>query len=212
MTNRIAWPILRRSLVAILRGVRPDEVEGIVGALIEEGFEAIEVPLNSPDPISSIEKIAKTFGASCLIGGGTMLSVEDVDRVADVGGKLMVSPNVDPEVIARTTERGLVSMPGVFTPSEALLALKSGASALKFFPAGALGVAGISAIKPILPKDAIIGAVGGVSDISFADYAKIGIRTFGLGSSLYKPGDGVETVRTRAKAAIQAYDAAFAHE
>ncbi|TKT82416.1 2-dehydro-3-deoxy-6-phosphogalactonate aldolase [Aquamicrobium sp. LC103] len=210
MSKTIAWPSFKRDLVAILRGVKPAEVEAIVGVLMEERFEAIEVPLNSPEPFRSIEIIAKAFGDDGLIGAGTVLSAQDCARVADAGGRLMVSPNVDPEVIAMAGARGMVSLPGVFTPTEALLALRSGASALKFFPASALGASGISAIKAILPGDTVLGAVGGVSETSFADFARIGVRTFGLGSSLYKPGDDAATVRARARLAVEAYDEAFA--
>ncbi|MBD0415177.1 2-dehydro-3-deoxy-6-phosphogalactonate aldolase [Oryzicola mucosus] len=209
MSETVVWPSFKRDLVAILRGVKPDEVEAIVGVLIEEQFEAIEVPLNSPEPLRSIEIIAKAFGADALIGAGTVTLPEDCADVAKAGGRLMVSPNVDPSVIAIAKSRGMVTLPGVFTPTEALLALRSGASALKFFPAGALGASGISAIKAILPKDAVVGAVGGVSEASFADFARIGVRTFGLGSSLYKPGDSADVVRAKAKAAIEAYDRVF---
>ncbi|MDI6025092.1 2-dehydro-3-deoxy-6-phosphogalactonate aldolase [Corticibacterium sp. UT-5YL-CI-8] len=209
MSETVVWPSLKRDLVAILRGVKPDEVEAIVGALIEEEFEAIEVPLNSPEPFRSIEIIAKAFGGDALIGAGTVISPEHCADVADAGGRLMVSPNVDPSVIAMAKSRGMVTLPGVFTPTEAMLALRSGAAALKFFPAGALGASGISAIKAILPKDAVVGAVGGVSETSFADFAKIGVRTFGLGSSLYKPGDTANAVRAKAKAAVEAYDRVF---
>lgn len=203
------WPALRRNLVAILRGIDPDGVLPVVEALIEEGFEAIEVPLNSPDPFHSIERAVGQFGNDALIGAGTVLDAAEVDRLNDVGGRLVVSPNADPAVIGRSATRGLVSMPGVFTASEALLALRSGASALKFFPAASLGPAGIAAIRTVLPKTAVVGAVGGVSEVDFADYARIGVGTFGLGSSLYRPGDSAETVRERARKVIAAYDDVF---
>lgn len=138
MSGRIAWPKLRYPLVAILRGIRWQETEAIVGALIETGFEAIEIPLNSPEPFVSIEKAAKLAPANVLIGAGTVLSVEDVDRLNDVGGRLLVSPNVEPEVIRRAGQHGMVTMPGVFTPTEAFTAIRAGASALKFFPASVL--------------------------------------------------------------------------
>ncbi|WP_019171084.1 2-dehydro-3-deoxy-6-phosphogalactonate aldolase [Pseudaminobacter salicylatoxidans] len=210
MSEAVVWPSFKRDLVAILRGVKPDEVEAIVGALIEEKFEAIEVPLNSPEPFRSIEIVARAFGEMAFIGAGTVLSTEDCARVADAGGKLMVSPNVDPAVIEMASLRGMVTLPGCFTPTEALLALRSGASALKFFPAGSLGPAGLSAIKAVLPRNAVVGAVGGVSETTFVDYAKIGVRTFGLGSSLYKPGDGADEVQANARRAIEAYDKVFA--
>ncbi len=207
MTASVAWPALRRNLVAILRGIRPDEIEAAVDGLIEAGFEAIEVPLNSPDPFLSIEKARKLAPANVLIGAGTVLDVAQVDRLNDVGGNLLVTPNVDPDVIRRAVAHGMVTMPGVFTASEALLAAKSGAAALKFFPASVLGPNGISAIKAILPPHLPLGAVGGVSDANFADYWKVGVRAFGLGTSLYKPGDEVSVIRERAVKNVAAYDA-----
>lgn len=205
----IAWPAMRRSLVAILRGITPDETEAVVNGLVESGFTAIEVPLNSPEPFRSVEIAARTAPAGCLVGAGTVLTCADVDRLKDAGGRLMVSPNVEPEVIARAAAAGMVTMPGVMTPSEAFTALRAGASALKFFPAGALGPGGIAAIKAVLPPDTEIGAVGGVSDKNFADYALVGVRSFGLGSSLYVPGMSAGDVVLRATAAVAAYDAVF---
>lgn len=209
MTQPVRWPKVKRPLVAILRRVKPDEVEGIVEALIETGFEMIEVPLNSPDPFESIARICKRFGKDTLIGAGTVLTADDCARVADVGGRLMVSPNVDVDVLAMAASRGMVTMPGVFSPTEAFLALRNGASALKFFPASILGPSGIAAIRAVLPKDAIIGAVGGVSDKNFADYIRSGIQAFGLGSSLYKPGMSGADVKATAQASIAAYDRAI---
>jgi 2-dehydro-3-deoxyphosphogalactonate aldolase len=210
MTQPILWPNPKRSLVAILRGVRPDEAEAIVGTLIETGFELIEVPLNSPEPFTSIEKVANRFGKDALIGAGTVLTAADCARVADAGGRLMVSPNVDTDVLAMAVSRGMVTMPGVFTPTEAVLALRCGASALKYFPASVLGPSGIGAQMAVLPKGVVVGAVGGVSDKNLADYVKAGVRAFGLGSSLYRPGMGAEEVRATARASVQAYDAALA--
>jgi 2-dehydro-3-deoxyphosphogalactonate aldolase len=202
------WPQLKRGLVAILRGIKPDEIAAIGDGLIEAGFEAIEIPLNSPDPLRSIEMLAKRAPAGVLTGAGTVLTAADVIRLHDVGGKLLVTPNVDPDVIRKSTEFGMVSMPGVFTATEALLAIKSGASALKFFPASALGPSGVNAIRAILPKETVIGAVGGVADSDFAAWMKIGVSTFGLGSSLYKPGASASEVIDKARRAVQAYDAA----
>lgn len=205
----IPWPHLKRSLVAILRGVRPPEVEPIVAALIEAGFEAIEIPLNSPDPFTSIETAAKLAPPGCLIGAGTVLDVDEVDRLAGAGGRLMVSPNVAAEVIARASAHGMLTMPGVFTATEALLAVSAGASALKFFPASVLGAAGINAIRAVLPGDMEIGAVGGVSEADFAAYAAAGIRTFGLGSSLYRPGASAAEIGSKARSIVTAYDTVF---
>lgn len=209
MKSPLPWPPLKRSLIAIIRGIRPEEVEPILTVLVEERFEAIEIPLNSPQPWTSIGSAVRLFGDRALIGAGTVLGVDDVRQLADLGGRLMVSPNTDADVIRAAADAGLWSMPGCFTASEALLALRSGASALKFFPAGVLGASGIAAIRAILPQDTVIGAVGGVSDKSFADYASAGIRTFGLGTSLYRPGDDAETVRRNARRTVAAYDAVF---
>ena len=208
MTDPVKWPAVKRPLVAILRGIRPDEAEAIVGELIDSGFELIEVPLNSPDPFASIERLAKRFGKDGLIGAGTVLSAADCARVADAGGRLMVAPNVDADVLAMAKTRQMVTMPGVFTPTEALLALRCGASALKFFPASVLGPSGIAAQLAVLPKDVVAGAVGGVSDKNLGPYVAAGIRAIGLGSSLYRPGMTASDVRERALASVCAYDQA----
>lgn len=208
-TPRIAWPSLQRNLVAILRGIKPEEIEGVVEVLVEAGFEAIEVPLNSPEPFVSIEKARRLAPASCLIGAGTVLEVAQVDRLNSVGGDLLVTPNVEPAVIRRAVEHGMVAMPGVFTATEALLAAKSGVAALKFFPASALGPAGINAIRAVLPPGLPVGAVGGVSDADFGAYLKVGVTCFGLGSSLYKPGDSAAVVAEKAKRTVAAYDTAL---
>ncbi|WP_050626443.1 2-dehydro-3-deoxy-6-phosphogalactonate aldolase [Bradyrhizobium viridifuturi] len=204
----IPFPPMKRPLVAILRGVKPDEALGIVSALIEADMTAIEIPLNSPEPFRSIEIAAKRAPADVLIGAGTVLSASDVDRLHDAGGRLMVSPNVDVDVLRRAHDYAMVTMPGVFSPTEALLAARAGASGLKFFPASVLGASGISAIRAVLPADAMIAAVGGVSDQNFAEYVKAGIRAFGLGGSLYKPGMTAADVAARARLTIEAYDRA----
>jgi 2-dehydro-3-deoxyphosphogalactonate aldolase len=206
MSQPVPWPKVKRSLVAILRGIRPDEAEAIAGTLIESGFELIEVPLNSPDPFVSIERLCKRFGRDCHIGAGTVLTLADCARVADLGGRLMVSPNVDADVLAMAQARQLVTMPGVFSPTEALLALRCGASALKFFPASVLGPSGIAAQLAVLPGETVVGAVGGVSDKNLAAYRAAGVRAFGLGSSLYRPGMTAAEVRVTALASVQAFD------
>jgi 2-dehydro-3-deoxyphosphogalactonate aldolase len=203
------FPKLTHGLVAILRGLRPEEAVDMASAVFEAGIEAIEVPLNSPDPFTSIERIVSALPSSALLGAGTVLTADQVDRLAGAGGKLLVSPNIDADVMQRAARHGLVTMPGVFTPSEAFQALRLGASALKFFPASALGPKGIAAIMAVLPADAVVGAVGGVSDKDFADYARIGVRTFGLGSSLFTPASSVDAVRERAAAAVAAWRTAF---
>jgi 2-dehydro-3-deoxyphosphogalactonate aldolase len=203
------FPAMKRPLIAILRGVKPEEAYGVVSALIENGMTAIEIPLNSPDPFRSIEIAVRMAPAGVLIGAGTVLTAEEVERLHDVGGKLLVAPNVDADVIARARQRGMVTMPGVLTPTEALLAARVGASSLKFFPASVLGASGISAIRAVLPPDMMIAAVGGISEKNFVEYTKTGVYAFGLGSSLYKPGMTVAEVASRVKATIQAYDVAI---
>ncbi len=205
----VPFPPMKRPLVAILRGVKPEETADIVTALIDSGMTAIEIPLNSPDPFRSIEIAVKMAPAGILVGAGTVLTLDAVDRLHDIGGRLLVAPNVDVDVIARARTHGMVTMPGVFTATEALLAAKARASSLKFFPASVLGAAGISAIRAVLPADTMIAAVGGVSDKNFAEYTKAGIVAFGLGSSLYKPGMTAAEIAVRARATIDAYDAAI---
>ena len=203
------FPPLKRGLVAILRGVRPQEAQRVAEAVFDAGIEAIEVPLNSPEPFKSIEGIVAALPAPALIGAGTVLTPQQVDDLDAAGGRLLVSPNIDAAVMGRAAKLGMVTMPGVFTPTEAFLALKLGASALKFFPASALGPQGIAAIRAVLPSDVIVGAVGGVSENDFEALGKIGIRTFGLGSSLYKPGMDAADVGSRARAAVAAWDRVF---
>ncbi|HMM89548.1 2-dehydro-3-deoxy-6-phosphogalactonate aldolase [Bradyrhizobium sp.] len=207
--STVPFPPMKRPLVAILRGVKPEEAAAIVDVLIEGGMTAIEIPLNSPDPFRSIEIAVRRAPADVLVGAGTVLTLDDVAKLHEVGGRLMVSPNVDPEIIASARTRGMVTMPGVFTPTEALLAASAGASSLKFFPASVLGAAGITAIRAVLPADMMVAAVGGVSDANFADYTRAGITAFGLGSSLYKPGMSAAQVADRASATIEAYDRAI---
>jgi 2-dehydro-3-deoxyphosphogalactonate aldolase len=207
-----AFPTLRRGLVAILRGLKPDEAAAMAQAVYEAGIDAIEVPLNSPDPFTSIRRIIAALPAGALVGAGTVLTAENVDALADAGGKLLVSPNIDAAVMARAATHGMITMPGVMTPTEAFLALRLGASALKFFPANVLGPAGISAMKAVLPAGTRIGAVGGVSEVDFAAYAKAGVGLFGLGSSLFKPGMTVAEVAARARAAAAGWDETFGED
>ncbi|MBT1159181.1 2-dehydro-3-deoxy-6-phosphogalactonate aldolase [Aminobacter anthyllidis] len=206
MSVTAPFPELGRGLVAILRGLKPEEALAVGRAVFDAGIEAIEVPLNSPDPFRSIEILARALPAA-LVGGGTVVWAKDVDRLNDAGGRLLVSPNIDPEVMGRAGAHKMVTMPGVFTPTDAFLALRLGASALKFFPASVLGPGGISAIRAVLPKETQVGVVGGVSEVDFAAYAKVGVQLFGLGSSLYKPGMSAADVGERARAAVAGWDA-----
>lgn len=212
MTQGSGWPRLGRDLVAILRGVRPEEVVAIGEALVAAGFDAIEVPMNSPEPLESIARLVGALPAAVLVGAGTVLSAGAVEEVRAAGGRLVVSPNTDAAVIGRAAALGMVSLPGVFTPSEAFAALAAGASGLKFFPASVLGAGGIAAMRAVLPRDAVLGAVGGVADAQFAGYAAVGVRVFGLGSSLYQAGMGAGEVGARGVAAVAAYDAVFRKE
>jgi 2-dehydro-3-deoxyphosphogalactonate aldolase len=200
---------MKYPLVAILRGLKPEETPAAIEALLEAGLRAIEIPLNSPEPFQSIAIAAKMAPADALIGAGTVLTTDDVDRLEQAGGRLFVSPNVDQPVLAHAVAKGMVTLPGVLTPTEALLAARTGATGLKFFPASVLGISGINAIRAVLPPDLMIAAVGGVSEDNFGDYAKGGIKAFGLGSSLYKPGMTAEEIGRRAKATIAAYERAF---
>jgi len=209
MTETAPFPKLKRGLVAILRGLKPAEAVAIGQAIFDAGIEAIEVPLNSPQPFVSIASIVKALPGTALVGAGTVLTAADVDALHQAGGRLLVSPNIDAGVMGRAGTYGMVTMPGVFTPTEAFLAIRLGASALKFFPASALGAGGIAAVRAVLPATMLIGAVGGVSDKDFAGYKTAGVSVFGLGSSLFKPGMSVEEVAARAQAAVVAWDAAF---
>lgn len=209
MSQTAAFPKLKRGLVAILRGLKPTEAVAIGQALFDAGIEAIEVPLNSPEPFVSIAGIVEALPKTALVGAGTVLTAADVDGLHKAGGRLLVSPNIDAEVMARAMHHGMVTMPGVFTPTEAFHAIRLGASALKFFPASVLGAAGISAIRAVLPAQTLVGAVGGVSEKDFAGYKAVGVTVFGLGSSLFKPGMSVDEVAARAHAAVAAWDAVF---
>lgn len=191
-------------LIAILRGVTPAEVIGIGDALVEAGIGIIEVPLNSPDPLRSIELLAAHFGGRALVGAGTVLTVGQVGDVAAAGGRIIVSPCTDFDVIAATAAEGLVSAPGYFTPSEAFLALKAGAHALKLFPAEAATPAVVRAQRAVLPKEVPLLVVGGVTADSVGTWFGAGADGFGLGSALYKPGQTAEQVGAQARAFVKA--------
>jgi 2-dehydro-3-deoxyphosphogalactonate aldolase len=194
-------------IVAILRGVKPDEVVAIAGALVEAGIRAIEVPLNSPDPLESIRRLCQAYGDVALCGAGTVLSPQAVDDVAAVGGKLIVTPNTDPEVIARAVALGLTAMPGFATPSEAFAAVKAGARALKLYPASSFGPSHIKAVKDVLPKDILVYAVGGVGAANLEPWIKAGIAGIGVGGELYRPGYSAQEVGQKAAALIAAWAA-----
>ncbi|MCB1486971.1 MAG: 2-dehydro-3-deoxy-6-phosphogalactonate aldolase [Bauldia sp.] len=197
-------------LVAILRGIRPEEAEAMLEALIAAGIGVMEVPLNSPDPLDSIAIMARRAGDRAVVGAGTVLFVDQVDAVAAAGGRIIVSPNRDDAVIRATRSAGLTSFPGVFTATEALGAIAAGADALKFFPGDVLGPSGIKAIRAVLPPDMPLLAVGGVDAANMGDYLKAGVAGFGIGSSLYKPGMSAAEVGARAKEMVAAYQACVA--
>ena len=191
-------------LVAIIRGVTPPEAAEIGGALFEGGIRIIEVPLNSPEPLSSIEKLAGELGEEALVGAGTVLEPADVRRVRDCGGRLVVSPNMNPAVISATVEAGLVSCPGVFTPTEAFAALANGAHALKLFPAEAASPKVVKAVRAVLPKQVRLLVVGGVTPESVGRWLDSGADGFGLGGGLYKPGQTAEETLRKARAYVEA--------
>ena len=190
-------------LIAILRGIKPDEAEAVGEALVRAGINIIEVPLNSPDPFESIERLAKSLAGRAIVGAGTVLRRSEVDRVAECGGTLIVSPNANTDVIAHTKFLGLVSAPGVFTPTEAFLALDSGADILKLFPGELMPPAGVKAISAVLPKKTRMVLVGGVSETSFAAYSDTPLAGFGFGSSLYKPGTPSAEIESKAKILVR---------
>ena len=195
-------------LVAILRGVTPNRIAGVAAALFDAGFRAIEVPLNSPEPFKSIEILARSYGDRCLTGAGTVLTEADVDRLADAGGKLMVTPNTNPAVIARGVARGLTVMPGFYTPSEGFAAVAAGARTLKLFPASTGGISHLQAMLAVLPKTVPVYAVGGVGAGNMSEWRKAGAAGFGLGSELFKPDFTDEDIATRAKKCVAAFKAA----
>jgi 2-dehydro-3-deoxyphosphogalactonate aldolase len=192
-------------LIAILRGVTPAEVAAIGGALVDAGFVAIEVPLNSPEPLASIRRLADACGERALIGAGTVREPSDVAHIAAAGGRLVVMPHGDPAVIRAAKERGLFCVPGVATPTEAFAALDAGADALKLFPAEALSPAVVKAWRAVLPKDVWLLPVGGIRPDSMAGYLAAGANGFGLGSALYQPGMAPANVAANASTFVDAY-------
>jgi 2-dehydro-3-deoxyphosphogalactonate aldolase len=195
-------------LIAILRGVTTDEAPAMAEALVNAGITQIEVPLNSPTPFDSITAMKKAVGNTAIIGAGTVLSTDDVGRVRDAGGELIVSPNCDQRVIMATKAAGMASWPGVMTPTECFAALKAGADGLKIFPASLIGPDGIKAIRAVLPIGTQVYAVGGAGADNFRLWMDATADGFGIGSALFKPGFSVADVAERAKGMVAAYEAA----
>lgn len=200
---------MKREIIAILRGIEPHEARDIADTLISAGITRIEVPLNSPDPLNSIAQMLDQAKGRAVIGAGTVLDAQDVARLAAIGAQMVVSPDCNPEVIAASKSAGLLSYPGVLTPTEAFVALRAGADGLKLFPAFKVGLDGLSALKAVLPPDTKTYAVGGVGPDGFADWRKAGITGFGIGTGIYKPGFTAGDVAARAADIASAYDAAF---
>ena len=196
-----------RHIIAILRGITPNETVDVCKALIKAGITMIEVPLNSPDALTSIARAAAELGQQAAIGAGTVLTTEHVKAVDEAGGTFIVSPDTNRAVIEETVRRKLLSYPGVFTPSDAFSAIAAGATGLKFFPAEVLGPKGIKAMKAVLPPEMPVYAVGGANPDNFGEYFAAGCTGFGLGTYIYKPGMTATQVAERAAMAVAAYDA-----
>lgn len=193
-------------LVAILRGVKPDEIIEMADAIRAAGFSMIEVPLNSPDPIQSIEKLVNHMGDEVLVGAGTVLTKEQVDQIDAVGGRLIVSPHTDVELIRYSKEKNLYNVPGFITPTEGFAAIHAGADAIKMFPASLAGPGGLKAMLDVLPRTTPVFPVGGVSADNLGEYLSVGARGFGLGSGLYKAGMSVAEVEANARAYVEAFE------
>jgi 2-dehydro-3-deoxyphosphogalactonate aldolase len=197
---------MSRPLIAILRGIERREAAEVAEALIDAGIDRIEVPLNSPDPFESIERMVDAHGKSALIGAGTVLSAEMVAHVYRVGGRLVVSPNAHEATIKATKTLGMRSFPGVLTPTECFDALRWGADGLKVFPAFQMGQDGLKALRAVLPVETQVFMVGGVGPENFSDWLKAGANGFGLGSFLYKPGDAVAEIAAKARDVVAVWD------
>ncbi len=198
--------LARLPLVAILRGLKPEEATGIGKALVDAGFALIEVPLNSPQPFESIRRLAEAFGEVAVVGAGTVMSVDDVKRVKEAQGRLIVMPHSDTTVIAGAKAAGLYAVPGFATPTEGFAALAAGADGLKLFPAEANPPAVLKAMRAVLPREAPVLPVGGIAPATMAGYVEAGATGFGLGSALYRPGDDAAGVAAKAREFVAAWE------
>lgn len=196
-----------RELIAILRGITPREAVPIAHALVEAGITKIEVPLNSPDPYDSIAAMITACGKDALIGAGTVLTEAQVHELARIGAQLVVSPDCNAQVIKATRAAGMLSYPGILTPTEAFAAIRAGASGLKLFPASLVGADGLKAMRAVLPPEMPVYAVGGVGPADFAIWRQAGAAGFGLGTAIYAPGLSAEQVATRARQIVTAWEA-----
>jgi 2-dehydro-3-deoxyphosphogalactonate aldolase len=197
----------RLPLVAILRGLEPERAAQVGEALVEAGFDIIEVPLNSPEPLVSIAALVEALGHRALIGAGTVLAEAEVDALAAIGAQLVVSPNCNPAVIRRSVAHGMVSLPGVLTPTEMFAAIDAGASGLKIFPAEIVGPAGLKAVRAVLPRQVPALAVGGISAANMGDYLAAGAAGFGIGGALFMPGKPLAAIAADARTIVAAFNA-----
>lgn len=205
MTNPLTEYLAPLPLIAVLRGITPEEIPTIAAVLVEAGFRVLEVPLNSPRPFQSIRALASAAGGRCLVGAGTVLAIDDVARVRTAGGRLVVMPHADVAIVRAAKHEGMICVPGVATPTEAFAALAAGADGLKMFPADQLPPAALKAWRAVLPAEALVFAVGGIKPETMAPYWAAGADGFGTGSNLYRPGAAPDEVR----AVAAAYAAAF---
>ena len=203
MTGLRAW-LSRCPLIAILRGVAPEEAGAIAGALEAAGIAIVEVPLNSPRPLESIALLARDFGARMLVGAGTVTTVSEVAAVAEAGGRLLVTPHADPSLVVAAKARGMIAVPGFFTPAEAFALLAAGADGLKLFPAEAASPAVLRALRAVLPEGTMVLPVGGMDAGSIPSWRAAGAAGFGIGSAIYRPGDEAATVGAKARGLVAA--------
>ncbi len=209
MTASATAPLFKLPLVAILRGITPAETLDHVGALVDAGFDAIEIPLNSPDWADSIARAQRAFGERAWIGAGTVLRNADVDTLVEIGARFIVTPNTRPSLIRHAVERGLLVVAGFATASEAFDAIDAGARVLKLFPAATYGAGHVKALRSVLPPHVPVYVVGGVGPDTLAGFLRHGAAGAGIGGELYRPGQPLATTQSQARAFVQAYQAAY---